>query len=99
MPMASSFTTRLGSTVIHHRRAVQPLVFPDSEDEELRVPEGKLHVMLEHALFAMLRTLAGVHTIGCDQVVYFNAPQPKRRCAPDVFVKLGAPDSIPYANA
>jgi hypothetical protein len=40
MPMASSFTTRLGNTTLRHRRAVQPLYFPDSEPEELRVPEG-----------------------------------------------------------
>jgi hypothetical protein len=93
--MATSPSTRLGNTTIRHRRAVEPLEFPDSEPDELRVPEGKEHVLLKTSLFDILRgTYAREHTFGCDQYVYFHARDPGRKCAPDVFVKLGMRDFI-----
>jgi hypothetical protein len=80
---------------LRYRREVRPLVFPESEPEERRVPEGKQHVMLKFFLFALLRrAFAAQHTIACDQFIYWNARNPRRRCAPDAAVKLGRPDDV-----
>jgi len=60
------------------------------------VPENKRHLLLRTALLLLLqRELAGcVAAIGCEQFVYWNARDPRRCLAPDVFVKLGVEDSI-----
>jgi len=80
---------------LRHRRPVQPLFFPDCEPEDERVPEGKRHLELRTFLYQVLkRTFAEQHGIGCDQFVYWNARDPLRRCAPDVFVKLGRADDL-----
>jgi hypothetical protein len=95
MSMASSSSTRIGNMLIRHVRPPHPLEFPDEEDEDVRVPEGKLHVLMKAELFyALKRAFEREHTIGCDQFIYFNAKNPRRRCAPDGFVKLGTPDFI-----
>jgi hypothetical protein len=74
---------------------VRPLVFPVSDPEEERVPEGKLHVLLKFLLFQLLRDrFADRHSIGCDQFLFWNARDPGRRCAPDGFVKLDRPDDV-----
>lgn len=93
MPMASSFTTRLGNTTLRHLRAVRPLDFPSSEPWEEKLPETRRHRRLCAFLFELLRReLAPAHSVGGDQFVYWNARDPKRNCAPDVFAKLGVPD-------
>jgi hypothetical protein len=80
---------------LRHLRGVRPLVFPVSEPEEERVPEGKLHVLLKLFLFQLLRdSFADRYSIGCDQFVFWNARDPDRRCAPDGFVKLDRPDDV-----
>jgi hypothetical protein len=80
---------------LRHVRAARPLVFPTTEPEDERVPEGKLHVMLKLFLFALLRRhFANRHSIGCDQFLFWNARDPDRRCAPDGFMKLDRPDDV-----
>jgi hypothetical protein len=75
---------------VQHLRAPQPIHYP----EEAEVPEGKTHLILRMFLFALLRfALGGDHSVGSDQFVYWNARDPRRCLSPDVFVKLGVPDS------
>lgn len=94
MPMASSFETRLGNTIIRHKRALRPLVFPSSEPEDEKLGETKRHFELRTFLYQVLKlALVPVNTVGSEQFVYWNASNPKRTCAPDAFVKLGVPDS------
>ncbi|MBX3191360.1 MAG: Uma2 family endonuclease [Labilithrix sp.] len=72
---------------------MQPLRFPASEPEWEKLPESRRHVRLCKALFEMLRAICcPQHTVGWDQFVYFDAMDPKRKLAPDAFVKLGVPD-------
>ncbi len=93
MPMASSFTTRLGNTIIRHKRAVRPLVFPSSEPENEKLGETKRHLLLRTFLYQMLaHAFAPANSVGSEQYIYWNASNPKRTCAPDAFVKLGVPD-------
>lgn len=40
-----------------------------------------------------VRYNANQHSIGSEQFVYWNGREPRRCCSPDVFVKLGTPDS------
>ncbi len=69
-----------------HRRAPNPIVFPI----EAEVPETKRHYVMRTALFLVLeRELKGRASVGCDQFVYWNARDPRRCLAPDVFVRLG----------
>ena len=80
---------------LRHVRGVRPLVFPVSEPESERVPEGKRHLLLRTFLFQLLTEhFAERHTIGCDQFLFWNARDPNRRCAPDGFVKLDRPDDV-----
>jgi Uma2 family endonuclease len=69
-----------------HRRAPNPIVFPVEET----VPESLRHLKIRTALFAVLeRELRGRASTGSDQFVYWNARDPRRCLAPDVFVRLG----------
>ena len=82
-------------TDLRYRREVRPLLFPVTEPEDERVPEGKRHVLLRTFLFQLLQhAFADRHSIGCSQFVFWNARDPDRRCAPDGFVKLGRPDDL-----
>ncbi len=57
------------------------------------MPETKLHLKLRTGLFLILeREIAARACIGSDQFVYWNAKDPRRCLAPDLFVKLGKPD-------
>jgi Uma2 family endonuclease len=68
-----------------------PIVFP----EEAQVPEGKRHLVLRTFLFRLLRSALGPgHSVGSDQFVYWNASNPQRCLAPDLFVKKGVADSL-----
>jgi Uma2 family endonuclease len=67
------------------------LVFPV---EEL-VPESKRHLKLRTLLYQVLElAFADRAAIGSDQFVYWDATNPKRCLAPDVFVRFGQPDSL-----
>lgn len=59
------------------------------------MPETKLHFLLRTSLYAILELAFGAKArVGCDQFVYWNARDPKRCLAPDVFLHLGAPDCV-----
>jgi Uma2 family endonuclease len=75
---------------LRHRHPVHPLRFPEEEPESEKLGEAPRHLKLRLALWQLLeREHARRHTIGSDQFVYFNARDPLRCCAPDVYVKLG----------
>lgn len=67
-----------------------PIRFP----EEALVPEGKVHLILRTFLWKLVELVLGpAHSVGSDQFVYWNARDPQRKLAPDVFVCLGIPNS------
>lgn len=71
---------------LRHRRAPRPIVFPVEE----QVPESKRHFKLRTALYAILELALGdTAVLGSDQFVYWNARDPRRCLAPDVFVYVG----------
>ncbi len=71
-------------------RAPRVLHFPESAT----VPESKRHLELRTLLYQIVKhTFAGGSSIGCDQFVYFDASDPARCVAPDLFVRTGVPDS------
>jgi len=58
------------------------------------MPEGTRHSRLCEIMYQLLRVVAGpASTVGADQFVYFSASDPKRKCAPDAFVKLHRPQT------
>ena len=66
----------------------RPVDFPS----EAEVPETLLHFELRTALYLILKhALAFRASVGSDQFVYWNAKDPRRCLAPDVFVKLERP--------
>src|SRR5258706_6718026 len=89
----SPWTTRERASarpLVQHQRAPRPIKFPE---EEL-VPEGKTHLVLRTFLFRLLRFALGPgHSVGSDQFIYWNASNPRRCLSPDLFVRLGVPDS------
>lgn len=67
----------------------RPLVFPT----ESTVPETKEHLDLRTALYLVLCEAFGQGAwVGSDQFVYYDASDPARVVAPDVFVRRGGPD-------
>jgi Uma2 family endonuclease len=71
-------------------RAPVPLDFP----EEALMPESKTHLTLRTFLYQLLQFALGPsESVGSEQFVYFNAANPKKCLAPDVFVKRGVPDA------
>ena len=71
-------------------RAPVPVHFPEGDV----VPEGGLHFELRTALFLVLRgELAGRAFVGSDQFLYWNPVDPTACVAPDIMVRLGAPDA------
>jgi hypothetical protein len=74
-------------------RAVRAVDYP-STDAEWDMPEGTRHSRLCEIMYQLLRVVVGPgSTVGADQFVYFVAGEPKRKCAPDAFVKLGVPQA------
>src|SRR5512138_182898 len=71
-----------------HIRALRPIDFPS---EEL-VPETKRHLEARTVLYLILKEALPGATVGSEQFIYYDAADPRRCLAPDVFVKLGAPD-------
>ncbi|XXX72997.1 hypothetical protein WMF30_35645 [Sorangium sp. So ce134] len=71
-----------------YRRPPEPVYFPESEE----VPETNRHLEHRTALYLTLkRELAHVATLGSDQFVYGDPTTPRKRLAPDAFVRLGMP--------
>ncbi|WP_437983185.1 Uma2 family endonuclease [Sorangium sp. So ce117] len=71
-----------------YSRPPEPVYFPESEE----VPETNRHLELRTALYLILkREFAQVATLGSDQFVYWDPTTPKKRLAPDAFVRLGVP--------
>lgn len=53
------------------------------------MPESQLHLDLRTLLYHLLSDHLGLEaTVGSDQFVYYDAADPKRVVAPDVFVRL-----------
>jgi Uma2 family endonuclease len=74
---------------LRHREAPAPLHFPSSAT----MLESKRHLTLRTFLYQVLKLeVAARSSVGSEQFVYWNARDPKRCVAPDVFVKLRVPD-------
>ncbi|MBI4703504.1 MAG: Uma2 family endonuclease [Deltaproteobacteria bacterium] len=59
------------------------------------MPESKRHLELRTALYLIVKlAFADRAVVGSDQFVYWNAADPRRRLAPDVFVRKGGPDRV-----
>jgi Uma2 family endonuclease len=62
---------------------------------EETVPESKRHLKLRTLLYQLLEHAFGDRAcLGSDQFIYWNAANPRRQVAPDVFVRLGTPDVV-----
>ena len=81
------------TTLVNGRRYLRapvPVRFPEEEF----VPEGGLHFELRTGLFLILHgEFAGRAWVGSDQFVYFDPTDPRNCVAPDVMIRLGAPDA------
>lgn len=62
-----------------------PLHFPESAE----MPESELHLELRTLLYHLLKDYLGQGaTVGSEQFVYYDASDPKKALAPDVYVQL-----------
>ena len=87
LPMSSA--VRHDASALRHRRDVRPIHFPGEEREDEKVPERPIHLWMRTALWLILDHAFGhVHATGSEQFFYFNARDPRRCCAPDVWLKL-----------
>jgi Putative restriction endonuclease len=82
--------TVMVTEAIKYLREVKPIEFPGS-DPEWEMGETTKHQLLCEVLRSILRRATGDQMVCSDQFVYFDAADPKRKCAPDAFVKLGTP--------
>src|SRR5579859_5934111 len=78
--------------LVRHRHPARPLRFVEDEPDSEKLGETSRHLVLRTALWQLIereidRTKRD--TVGSEQFVYFNAHDPRRCCAPDVYVKLG----------
>jgi len=79
----------IGREPLRYHRIPRPLVFPT----EATVPETKRHLRLRTLLFDILRrAMSDRVCVGSEQFVYYDASDPSRCLAPDVFVRVGTPD-------
>jgi hypothetical protein len=61
---------------------------------EQEMPETRRHMRVRTGLFdAIHRAFAHQAHIGSDQFVYWDPTDPSQCCAPDLFVRLGGPDT------
>jgi len=91
MLMSMSSAVRQGRPGLRYRRDVRPLHFPGEEREDEKVPERLIHLRMRTALWQILQHAYGrEHATGSEQFIYFNARDPRRCCAPDAWLKLGA---------
>jgi Uma2 family endonuclease len=68
--------------------AAPSLHFPESAE----MPESELHLELRTLLYQLLKDYLGLGaTVGSDQFVYYDASDPKRVLAPDVYAQLKPP--------
>src|SRR5437899_2647221 len=73
-------------------REPRPLHFPCAD----QVPESPVHLRLRTALFLVLEgRLRGKAFVGSDHFVYWDASDPRACVAPDVFVRMGGPFTLP----
>jgi hypothetical protein len=73
-----------------HLRRPASLRFP----VEAEMPETRRHLEQRTALFEIVRDAFGDRaTVGSEQFIYWDPTDPKQCCAPDLFVRLGAPDA------
>jgi Uma2 family endonuclease len=75
---------------IRYVREVRPVDFPGTDPEWLSA-ETTQHQLLCEVLRSLLRTATNEQMVCSDQFLYFDGSNPKRKCAPDAFVKLGKP--------
>ncbi|MCA9589009.1 MAG: Uma2 family endonuclease [Myxococcales bacterium] len=74
---------------LRYVRPITPVLFPES-DPEWDLGQNTLHFDVCALLRRILLAAVGEHgTVGADQFLYFDASSPRRKCAPDAFVKLG----------
>jgi Uma2 family endonuclease len=79
---------------IRYVRPVRPVEFP-STDPEWDMGEGLRHARLCEVIYRLLRGAAGPGAcVGADQFMYWDATNPKLKCAPDAFVKLHRPGHL-----
>jgi Uma2 family endonuclease len=77
------------TSALRYVRPVQPLKFPSS-DPGWEMSESLRHGRLCELVYQILRLALGdACSVGKDNFVYFDASNPRRKCAPDAFVKLG----------
>jgi hypothetical protein len=81
--------TPLQSPPARYRRLPLPVRFPDDAGALVNRQRHTLRTIL----CFILRTLGERHTIGCSQLIYWNAADPSRWLSPDAFVRLGVPDA------
>jgi Uma2 family endonuclease len=73
-------------------REPRPLHFPSAD----QVPESPVHLRIRTALFLVLEgRLRGKAFVGSDHFVYWDASNPRACVAPDVFVRMGGPFTLP----
>ena len=74
-----------------YRATPNAVEFPSN----LGMPETRRHYELRTTLFQVAKlAFAERASIGSDQLVYWNAADPYRCLAPDLFIRLGVPDSL-----
>ena len=87
-PMAQPLSA-LSPASVEHLTKPRPLVFPT----DATVPESTEQLDLRTAPYLVLRRVfAAKAWIGSDQFVYFDASDPTRVVAPEVFLRLGGPN-------
>ena len=79
---------------VRHVRPVRPIDFPSSDPEWDMGQTGAHHRLCE-TLYAVLRSALGPdNLVAADQFLYFDASDPRSKCAPDALVKLGTPSRL-----
>jgi Uma2 family endonuclease len=82
------------TSALRYVRPVLPLKFP-STDPGWEMSESLRHGRLCELVYQILRLALGdACSVGKDNFVYFDASSPRRKCAPDAFVKLGVPQEL-----
>jgi Uma2 family endonuclease len=77
--------------VVRYLRAPEPIHFPEEEE----MVEGLAHLIVRTFLFQLLGFALGPeHSVGSDQFVFWIASNNKRKLSPDVFVRLGVPQTV-----
>lgn len=73
-----------------YHRAPRRIEFPAYAE----APVSKRHQDLRTSLYQLAKcAFADRHSIGSNQFIYFNGSDPSKCLAPDLFVRLGTPDT------